>query len=250
MAYAMIWNTCLKSCLLLNLMNPIFQTETWWDAKGPFKILHTLTPLRIQWILRTLSHHPLYNHQNASTPLQNMSILDIGCGGGLLCEPLSRLGARVTGIDQSEQAIKCAIHHKGPLEISYHVGDVMSWEPHFPSFDVICMMEVLEHLHHPFLAIQRACSWLSAKGGMFLGSTLNRTSLSYFLGIKMAENILGWIPKGTHQWELFLTPHEVQKMMLSCGFKHLEVQGYKFSLQKFEFSRRQDINYFFSGKLQ
>ena len=228
-------------------MNLIFQTQAWWDEKGPFKILHTLSPLRMQWILNTLSYHPLYDHEDGSGPLKHMRILDVGCGGGLLCEPLSRLGAQVIGIDESESALVCANNHKGPLDITYECGDVMAWEPKTAFFDVICMMEVLEHVDHPFLAIKRAYSWLS-KGGMLLGSTLNRTFLSYVFAIKGAENILHWIPKGTHQWEKFLTPHEIQVMMQTAGFTDTHVQGYKFSPPAFRLSARQDINYFFSGR--
>jgi len=231
------------------VINSVFQTQAWWDEKGPFKILHTLSPLRMQWILNELSHHPLYDHEESSAPLKHMIILDVGCGGGLLCEPLSRLGAQVTGIDESERALVCANSHKGPLDIMYEVGDVMEWEPNTAFFDVICMMEVLEHVDHPFLALKRARSWLS-KGGMLLGSTLNRTLLSYVLAIKVAENLLNWIPKGTHQWEKFLTPHEIQVMMQTSGFTDTHVQGYKFSPPSFQLSTRQDINYFFSGKTQ
>ena len=120
-------------------MNLIFQTEAWWDEKGPFKILHTLSPLRMQWILNTLSHHPLYDHQDRTSPLKHMRILDSGCGGGLLCEPLSRLGAQVTGIDESERALVCANSHKGPLDITYEVGDVMDWPPPRQLFLMWCV---------------------------------------------------------------------------------------------------------------
>lgn len=231
-------------------LNLVFQTDTWWDEKGPFKILHTLTPLRMQWILDTLSCHPLYDHEDKGRPLKHMSILDIGCAGGLLCEPLTRLGAKVTGIDQSEMAIKCANDHKGPLNIRYEVADVMDFVPKGPLFDVVCMMEVVEHVEHPFLAIRRAASFLSAQGGMLLGSTLNRTALSYLLAIQVAEKIVKWIPKGTHQWEKFLTPHEMQAMMETAGLKKIQFQGYQFCPPHFRFSRRQDINYFFSGHTQ
>lgn len=246
-----------------------FQTDRWWEKNGPFQILQDLLPLRLEWIMRILPQHSFYRSRegldhdlgNLLLPLQNFTVLDGGCGGGFLSESLARLGAKVTGIDKSQEAIACAKKHQESHQdlhpslenIHYVHGDIISWTPDGP-LDAILLMEVLEHVSHPFLLLNRCASWLSS-GGMLLGSTLNRTALSYLLGIQVAERVLGWVPKGTHRWDWFITPKEMETMLDQAGLGKVKCQGYSLSSSlfsaatqgKWHFSPCQAINYFFAG---
>jgi 2-polyprenyl-6-hydroxyphenyl methylase/3-demethylubiquinone-9 3-methyltransferase len=194
--------------------------HTWWDETGPFRALHAMNPSRLQFMLNHIYHHFGDN--------KTIRILDIGCGGGLVCEPLARLGYQVTGVDQSNKTIEVATQHahKQGLSIEYHCGDVNSLNE---TFDVVMLLEVLEHIDNPTELLKAATDRLNPKGLLFF-STLNRTAYSYIAGIKLAENVLKWAPKGTHQWSKFLRPSEIVLPLHALNVTTLDVKGISWSV--------------------
>lgn len=221
----------------------MFNTDDWWDKNGTFKMLHCLTNLRISWILKTFS--PKF--QTNILPLKNVTILDVGCGGGLMAEPLARLGGIVTGIDASEKAISCARNHNKDLSIKYYLGDINYWTPSSALYDMIIMMDVLEHMTNPFDVITRCVNWLSPNG-ILIGATINRTILSYMLAIIAAEYILGWIPPKTHRWRNFLPYKELEKQIKLLKMNDFKVQGFFLWPFSWRFSGCAAVNYFFSAR--
>lgn len=209
--------------------------NTWWDETGPFKALHAMNPVRLQFMLTHLHQHFGANKQ--------LSILDIGCGGGLVCEPFARLGYQVTGIDQSNKAIEVATQHarEQGLPLQYHCGDVSHINA---TFDVILLLEVLEHVDNPTDLLKVATERLNPNGLLFF-STLNRTAYSYIAGINLAENVLKWAPKGTHQWSKFLRPSEIVLPLEESKVFTKEIKGITWSpLQcKWMISQNLDGNY-------
>jgi 2-polyprenyl-6-hydroxyphenyl methylase / 3-demethylubiquinone-9 3-methyltransferase len=189
----------------------------WWNPKGKMSVLHVFNPVRLDYIKEQvtarLARDPLLR-----TPFEGLRVLDIGCGGGLLCEPMARLGARVVGVDPSEKNIKTATVHaqEMELEIDYRVGTAESLAVAGETFDVILNMEVIEHVLDPAAFAATCCSMLRPNGLMFV-ATLNRTAKSFALAIVGAEYVLGWLPKGTHQWEKFVTPGELKSWMATGG---------------------------------
>ncbi|MDP3935813.1 MAG: bifunctional 2-polyprenyl-6-hydroxyphenol methylase/3-demethylubiquinol 3-O-methyltransferase UbiG, partial [Alphaproteobacteria bacterium] len=173
--------------------------HSWWDETGPFKALHEMNPARLQYIVSHIRTHFKNN--------TDINILDVGCGGGLVCEPLARLGYTVIGIDQSAEAIHAARHHatEQGLNIHYSCASVEDLEE---QYDIITLLEVLEHVEHPEQLLKSTVERL-APGGLIFFSTLNRTVFSYAAGILLAENVLKWAPKGAHQWSHFLKPSEI-----------------------------------------
>ena len=216
--------------------------EQWWDPEGPFKILHRLTPLRVSWIKEQICEawkrretgcDILERDMKDPHALTGLRILDLGCGGGLLAEPLARMGAQVTGLDLTPQSIAVAQAHADAqgLGIRYVVGDMFQAAQALGEgapFDVVIGLEVIEHTADPdgFIAQARR---LLAPGGVLLVSTLNRTFPSFALGIVVAERLLGWIPKGTHQWDLFVTPQEMTCLFRRHGLVPGTFQGISFS---------------------
>ena len=181
----------------------------WWNPKGKFKPLHLFNPTRIAFIKEKLiSHFKL--DSDSEKPFKNINILDIGCGGGLLCEPLKRLGATVTGIDASKQNIEVAKFHANEMNLNI---DYIHCEPEKlkinKKFDVILNMEVVEHVSNIDLFIEH-CSQLIEKNGIMFVATINKNLKSYLFAIVGAEYILRWLPIGTHQWDKFLTPQELE----------------------------------------
>jgi len=172
-----------------------FQKDSahWWDEEGAFAPLHKLNPVRIQFI-----RDEIFAHFNTDT-LKDLSVLDIGCGGGLVCEPLCRLGANVTGIDADSQAITVATEHANDfgLKIAYKNTTSEEIAPQKKKYDVVCALEIVEHVENPEFFI-KTCIECLKPGGLLIVSTLNRTPKSFLLGIIAAEHILGWVPKGTH----------------------------------------------------
>lgn len=212
----------------------------WWDEEGPFKILHQLAPLRLGWMLSLIPPGP--------KPLQGWRILDIGCGGGLIAEPLARLGAQVTGIDEVPEAIAAARQHAGNLPIDYIITALETYtSPEL--FDGIVALEVIEHVKSP-LAFLTRCAQLLKPGGRLWGSTLNRTGASYLLGIVAAEYVLRWVPRGTHQWSAFITPAEITDMLKCLSFLPPVFQGLSFHPLRanWALSQNTEVNYFFSAK--
>ena len=188
--------------------------EDWWNPEGKFKPLHQFNPERIKYIRdNTVKHFKLTNKDK---PFKNLNILDIGCGGGLLSEPMSRLGGNVTGIDASEKNIISAkIHAKqNNLNISYFCNSPENFKSN-KKFDLVLNMEIVEHVEDVNFFIKKSSELLKKNGLMFV-ATLNRTLKSYILAIIGAEYILRWLPIGTHEWNKFLTPEELE----NCGRKN------------------------------
>ncbi len=194
--------------------------NTWWDETGPFKALHEMNPVRLQFMLEHIRKY--------FKPSSGIRMLDIGCGGGLVCEPFARLGYTVTGIDQSAAAIETARHHAGEqeLNIKYECTNV---EDLTGTYDIISVLEVLEHVENPETLLEAAVNRL-APGGLIFYSTLNRTAFSYIAGIFLAENVLKWAPKGTHQWSKFLKPSEIIIPLQTLGITPLDIKGIGWSV--------------------
>ena len=182
--------------------------EDWWNPEGKFKPLHQFNPERIKYIKDNTIKH--FNLTNKDKPFKNLNILDIGCGGGLLSEPMSRLGGNVTGIDASEKNIISAkIHAKqNNLNISYFCNSPENFKSN-KKFDLVLNMEIVEHVEDVNFFIKKSSELLKKNGLMFV-ATLNRTLKSYILAIIGAEYILRWLPIGTHEWNKFLTPEELE----------------------------------------
>jgi 2-polyprenyl-6-hydroxyphenyl methylase/3-demethylubiquinone-9 3-methyltransferase len=192
--------------------------DSWWDPRGKFKPLHRINPVRIGFIRQRLTGH-FGLDEAAERPLEGLRILDIGCGGGLLAEPLARLGARVTGVDASEKNIKTAKTHAQlmGLEIDYRHGSAELLAAAGENFDAVMNMEVVEHVTDP-AAFLAACGALVRPGGMMVVATINRTAKAFALAIFGAEYVLRWLPRGTHQLSRFLTPQEIAAMLAPHGF--------------------------------
>jgi 2-polyprenyl-6-hydroxyphenyl methylase/3-demethylubiquinone-9 3-methyltransferase len=207
----------------------------WWDPHGKFKPLHQINPLRISYI-------------NQHIDVNGKNILDIGCGGGLLCEPLTRMGAKVTGIDASEKNINIASLHakEHQLEIDYRTGDIENLEE---EFDIILNMEVVEHVADVALFLQHSARLLKPGGLIFL-STINRTIKAYMLAIVGAEYVMRWLPRGTHDWKKFLTPAELASHLRASNVKIEEIKGMSYNLlnNSWHLSEDIDVNYILIGR--
>lgn len=217
----------------------------WWDPAGKFKPLHALNPVRLQFIRnRTVGHFSL--DPGKQDALSGLRLLDIGCGGGLLCEPMARLGADVTGLDPSEKNIAIARTHAAEqgLNINYIASTAESLAGKGDTFDMILNMEVLEHVADidSYLA---SCAKLLKPNGIMFCATLNRTLKSFALAIIGAEYVLRWLPKGTHQWEKFITPEELILALEHQGLKTEGARGMSFNplSGKWSISGDTDINY-------
>ena len=204
--------------------------KEWWNIDGKFKPLHKFNPLRIKYIKEKIISH--FNINSKSLALKNIEILDIGCGGGLLTEPMSRLGARVTGIDASKKNIDVATYHakKNKLNIKYLCS---SPEKIFfnKKFDVILNMEIIEHVENLNLFLKKSSLFLKKNGLMFV-ATINRTLKSYVFAIVGAEYILQWLPIGTHDWNRFVRPKELIDITDKNKLKLIKVDGVSFDLLK------------------
>ena len=218
--------------------------KDWWDPNGKFKPLHLFNPARIKFIKEKLiSHFKL--EPNIEKPLQKLKILDIGCGGGLLSEPLSRLGAKMTGIDASNNNIEVAkLHSK---EMNLDIKYIHSSPENLNlqnEFDVILNMEVVEHVSNINLFIKN-CSKFIKKNGIMFVATINKNLRSYIFAVLGAEYILRWLPIGTHDWNKFLTPQELEIIASKNNFFPDEVIGMKFNLlsKKWFVSSDPSVNY-------
>ncbi|MDF3033239.1 MAG: 3-demethylubiquinone-9 3-methyltransferase [Alphaproteobacteria bacterium] len=217
----------------------------WWDEKGPFKPLHHLNPTRIQYIRDCLIAH-FHRDPTKSKPLEGLSLLDIGCGGGLVAEPLTRLGATVTGIDASNEAIDAATAHASlmDLPITYTCASPETLAAQGRVFDAVLALEIVEHVAHvpEFLA---TCTTLVAPHGAFILSTLNRTWKSYVFAIVGAEYIMRLLPKGTHDWHKFLSPAELATYLRPLGFSFANLRGLSYGplTGQWRLSQDLDVNY-------
>ncbi|MDA9680320.1 bifunctional 2-polyprenyl-6-hydroxyphenol methylase/3-demethylubiquinol 3-O-methyltransferase UbiG [bacterium] len=215
----------------------------WWDPNGKFKPLHKFNPIRIRYIKENIIQN--FKLKAKKRPLQKINILDIGCGGGLLSEPMTRLGASVTGIDASDKNINIAKLHakKNKLKIKYLCSSPEKLKIK-KKFDVILNMEIIEHVEDINFFI-RSCSKLLKKNGLMFVATLNKTLKSYVFAIIGAEYILRWLPIGTHEWEKFVTPEDLKSILLKNNLKLDKLDGMNFNIIKDEWSVSTDtsINY-------
>ena len=218
--------------------------EEWWDVKGKFKPLHMFNPIRIEYITQMIRKYFKISDQKIN-PFNELKILDIGCGGGLISEPMARLGAKVTGIDASEKNIKIAKIHsqESNLKINYLNSSPERLDER-EEFDIILNLEVIEHVEDVELYI-KSCNKLLKKNGLMFTATLNRTVTSYIKAIVGAEYILRWLPIGTHDWNKFLRPEELEKKLSIENFKTIEVKGLVFNPlnSKWKKSDNLSVNY-------
>ena len=218
--------------------------KDWWNPSGKFKPLHLFNPTRIRFIKEKLvSHFKL--DPSSEKPLEKLKILDIGCGGGLLCEPLNRLGAKITGIDASNDNIEVAKIHSREMNLNIKYIRCSPENLNFKNeFDVILNMEVVEHVSNVSLFIQN-CSKLIKKNGIMFVATINKNLKSYIYAILGAEYILRWLPIGTHDWDKFLTPQDLEIAASKNNFLADEIVGMKFNLFSKKWSKSNDssVNY-------
>jgi 2-polyprenyl-6-hydroxyphenyl methylase / 3-demethylubiquinone-9 3-methyltransferase len=218
----------------------------WWDVNGKFRTLHLIGPARLTFLRDALVRH-FGRPPGQPKPLAGLKLLDIGCGGGLVCEPLCRLGAAVTGIDPADDNVEAARRHaEGQgLAIVYRAARVEDLAAEGHKFDAVVCLEVVEHVPDAgaFLA---TCAGLVRPGGLMLLSTINRTLKAYVLAIVGAEYVLRWLPVGTHQWERFVTPDELSRHLCAAGLSAPVLQGLVYSPleDSWSLSADTDVNYF------
>ncbi len=208
--------------------------EEWWDPKGRFKPLHQINPLRLDYIAKRIE-------------MKDARILDVGCGGGLLSEGMAKLGAEVTGIDRAGKALDVARIHaeKNKVAVDYQTCDAETWaETHAGSYDAVTCLEVLEHVPDVPGTVA-ACAHLLKPGGIFFFATLNRTAKAYMLAIIGAEYVMGWLPKGTHRYDKFIRPSEMNAALRAAGLKaeHLCGMSYNLITDSFALSDDLAVNY-------
>ena len=221
--------------------------ESWWDTSGKFKPLHQINPLRIEYILKHAKNR--FQVENEALPLQGLHILDIGCGGGLLSEPMCRLGAKVTAIDASSKNISIASIHSSNmgLDIDYRCISAEELLLEDVKFDLILNMEVIEHVANVAEFVRCCAELLKPKSMMFI-ATLNRTVKSYMLAIVAAEYILRWLPTGTHDWQRFLKPAEIDDLLRASNLKINDLCGLSYNLldKSWHLSSDVQVNYMMS----
>ena len=212
----------------------------WWDPEGKFKPLHKFNPVRIKYIKENIINN--FKLKNKFRPLSGINILDIGCGGGLLSEPMSRMGANVTGIDASNKNIKIAKLHskKNKLKINYLCSSPEKLKIE-KKFDVILNMEIVEHVEDIDFFL-KSCSKLLKKNGLMFVATINKTLKSYVFAIVGAEYILRWLPIGTHEWEKFVKPEDLKKILMKYDLSQNKLEGMNFNIIKDEWSISRDLS--------
>jgi len=212
----------------------------WWDPEGKFKPLHKFNPTRIRYIKENIINN--FKLKNKLRPLSGINILDIGCGGGLLSEPMSRMGASVTGIDASDKNIKIAKLHskKNKLKINYLCSSPEKLKT-TKKFDVILNMEIIEHVEDIDFFL-KSCSKLLKKNGLMFVATINKTLKSYIFAIVGAEYILRWLPIGTHEWEKFVKPEDLKKILMKYDLSLKKIEGMNFNIIKDEWSISGDLS--------
>jgi len=204
--------------------------QEWWDPKGRFKPLHQINPIRLDYIAERIE-------------MKNVKVLDVGCGGGLLSEGMASLGAEVTGIDRAGKALDVARIHaeKNQIVVDYQTCDAETWaETHAESYDAVTCLEVLEHVPDVPGTVA-ACARLLKPGGTFFFATLNRTATAYMLAIIGAEYVMGWLPKGTHRYDKFIRPSEMNAALRAAGLKAEHLCGMSYNLIADSFSLSDDL---------
>ncbi len=214
----------------------------WWDESGKFAPLHKINPIRVGYI-----RDAIYAHFNIDK-LEGISLVDIGCGGGLVCEPMARLGAKVTGVDGGEKNVKTAMAHAQAMQltIDYKTTTAESLAETGEQYDVVLALEIIEHVADVELFLNSVAK-LVKPGGLLIMSTLNRTMKSYALAIVGAEYVLRWLPRGTHDWKKFLTPAELIQPLQAAGLTHKESKGMVMNPLKWEWSMSDtdlEVNYY------
>ncbi len=212
-------------------------SNTWWNEKGPYKALHWLTPLRMEYVCKMMELSSL------------TKVLDVGCGGGLMSIPIKRKGCKVWGVDETPGSLESAREKASleGLEIEFYSNLQDLGEE---KFDLILLLEVLEHVAAPSDFLLELQKYLAPSGRIII-STLNRTFMSYLLGIVVAEEVLKWAPRGIHRWSDFIEPSELIMMLKKQGFKICDLQGYEYSIfsQQWQFGKSLNINYFLTAQL-
>lgn len=218
----------------------------WWDVDGKFKPLHMLNPTRLDYIVDQIAAE-FARDLSVNEPFKGLRILDIGCGGGLLSEPMARLGATVVGADAAAGNIPVAQIHaeQSGLNIDYRHTTAEAIAASGEQFDVVLNMEVVEHVADP-LGFLTACKDLLKDNGLLLCSTINRNPKSYLMAIIGAEHIMRWLPKGTHEWDKFITPDELYELINGAGLTPVDRKGFVFNPLKWSWSissRDLSVNY-------
>ena len=218
----------------------------WWDETGKFKPLHMMNPVRLDYITRQIAGE-FDRDLSGDAPFGGLRILDIGCGGGLLCEPMARLGATVVGVDAAPRNIPVAQLHaeQSGLQIDYRVGTAEEMAAAGEQFDVVLNMEVVEHVADP-QGYLTACQQLLRPGGLHICSTINRNPKSFAMAIVGAEWVMRWLPKGTHEWDKFITPDELFALLEKAGMQPVDRKGFVFNFLAFTWSisdRDLSVNY-------
>ncbi|ODT99342.1 MAG: bifunctional 3-demethylubiquinol 3-O-methyltransferase/2-polyprenyl-6-hydroxyphenol methylase [Rhodospirillales bacterium SCN 65-16] len=224
--------------------------DEWWDPRGKFAPLHRLNPVRIGYIRDRAAAH-WQRDALSGRPLDGLSLLDIGCGGGLLSEPMTRLGARVTGVDASARNITVAALHaeRQGLSIDYRQGTAEALAGSGAQFDIVMALEIVEHVSDVDLFL-RSCGNMVKPGGLLFLSTLNRTAKAWAMAIAGAEYVLGWLPRGTHDWKKFLKPSEAVHGLRDSGIDAQEIVGVVYSPLSRLWSLNKndlDVNYMLYG---
>ena len=218
--------------------------DDWWNTRGAMAQLHKLNPARIGYLRDLILRH--FPDGTEAAPLQGLTVLDIGCGGGLLSEPLARLGATITGIDPAPNSIAAASRHAQAmdLEIDYRTATAEDLAAPGARVDLVVGMEVVEHVPRPDAFVGIAAS-LVRPGGLLVLSTLNRTAKSFALAIVGAEYVLRWLPRGTHRWAQFITPDELAGLVRRAGLKVLDRTGLVYDVlrDRWTTGRDTDVNY-------
>ena len=217
--------------------------EEWWNPEGKFKPLHKFNPIRILYLKENIIK--TFKSNDKKTPFKNLKILDIGCGGGLLSEPMCRLGATVTGIDASNKNINVAKLHskKNNLKINYFCSSPENFKVK-DKFDVILNMEIVEHVEDVSFFL-KSCTKLLKKNGIMFVATLNKTLKSYIFAIVGAEYILRWLPIGTHEWEKFVKPEDLASILKKNNLRLDRIDGMNFNIitNKWSVSNDKSVNY-------
>src|SRR5437588_3616839 len=222
----------------------------WWDPRGKMAVLHKFNPVRLAYI-RDAACKRFGRNAKQRDCLKDLRILDIGCGGGILCEPLARLGANVLGADPAEKNIAAAKLHaeQSSLALDYRVTSAEALADAGERFDLVLAMEVVEHVADVKLFVKR-CAEMVKPGGLMIAATINRTLKSFALAIIGAEYVLRWLPRGTHQWDKFVTPDELEIAMERAGLATTDERGviYNFLADRWELSTDMDVNYMVLGE--
>ena len=215
--------------------------DEWWDVNGKFKPLHMFNPVRIEYITENIKKYYKIKKDKINF-LEGLKILDIGCGGGLISEPMARLGAKVTGIDASKKNISVAKLHskKNGLKINYLNSSPEDLD-YDQEFDIILNLEIVEHVDDVGLYI-KSCNRLLKNNGLMFTATLNRSFVSYFKAIIGAEYILRWLPIGTHDWNKFLKPEELENLLSQENFSTIDIKGLKFNLFLKKWKKTNDLS--------